>query len=450
MRIRVLPLSPAVALLSALAASSGGQGVNWPSFRGANAVGVAEGYPLPSTWNLEKSENIRWKIPIPGLGLSSPIVWESRIFVSTAVSGRSNATLKPGLYGNIESVNDDSSHRWIVYCIDKKTGRIVWEKTALSGVPKVKRHQKSTHANSTMATDGKRVVAFFGSEGLYCYDMDGKLLWSKNLGYLDSGYYVFPQAQWEFGSSPVIYDDMVILQCDVEKDSFLAAFNVRDGTELWRTSRDEVPTWGTPAIYGSGRSAQIIVNGYKHIGGYDAKTGKELWKMKGGGDIPVPTPLVFKDMVFITNAHGPMAPVIAIRPGAAGDISLQKDQTSNEYVAWMQVRDGSYMQTPLGYGDYLYNCRWNGVLCCYEPATGNRLYQERLGQGMSAFSASPVASDGKIYIASEDGDVYVVRAGPKYELLAKNSMGEVCMATPAISEGALIFRTQSQLISIAK
>ncbi len=449
---RILKLGPGLVLLGvALSAATGTspQGVNWPFFRGQDASGIAEGYALPVNWSVEKSENIRWKVPIPGLGLSSPVVWQDRIFLSTAISGQKDQKLKIGLYGNIESVDDDTSHRWIVYCLDKQTGRIVWEKIAHSGVPKVKRHTKSTHANSTLATDGSHVVAFFGSEGLYCYDTNGKLLWSKDFGLLDSGFFMAPEAQWEFGSSPIIHDNMVIVQCDVQKGSFIAAFSIKDGTELWRTPRNDVPTWGTPAIYASDGNPQIVVNGYKHIGGYDARTGKELWWMRGGGDIPVPTPIVFKDMVFITNAHGPMAPIYAIRLSARGDISLQGEQSSNEHVAWSANRDGSYMATPLVYGDHLYNCRWNGVLSCYQAETGTRLYQQRIGEGMSAFTASPVAADGKLYIAGEDGEVYVVKAGQAYQLLAKNSMGEACMATPAISEGMLIFRTQNHLLAIS-
>ncbi len=422
------------------------QGVDWPSFRGPDAAGVAEGYPLPTTWDIEKSEHFRWKTPIPGLGLSSPIVWRDRVFVSTSIGARGAPKLKTGLYGEVGSVDDNSVHRWVVYCIDKKTGKVIWERTAHSGVPRVKRHPKSTHANATLATDGEHVVAFFGSEGLYCYDLKGKLLWSKDLGVLDSAFFVMPAAQWEFASSPLIHDNMVITQCDVLKNSFLAAFSIKDGSELWRTPRDDYPTWSTPSIYRSGQGAQIVVNGFKHIGGYDALTGKELWRMRGGGDIPVPTPVVFGDMAYITGAHGSLAPVYAIRLGARGDISLQENQTSNDYVAWMS-KEGAYMATPLAYGGYLYNCRWNGVLCCYDLKTGDRRYQQRLGAG-GAFTASPVAGDGKIYITSEDGDVFVVKAGSNYDLLAKNSLGEVCMATPAISQGVLLVRTQGNLLAI--
>ncbi|HYK88591.1 MAG TPA: PQQ-binding-like beta-propeller repeat protein [Acidobacteriota bacterium] len=422
---------------------------NWPSFRGSNATGIAEGYSLPAVWDAASSKNIKWKTPIQGLGLSSPIVWGNRIFLSAAIGGAQNAGLKTGLYGDIRSVQDDSTHRWLVYCLDRQSGRIVWEKEVYTGIPKVKRHPKSTHANSTLATDGRHVVVFFGSEGLYCLDMDGKVLWKRDLGVLDSAFFVAPEAQWEFGSSPIIYQNIVLIQCDVLKGSFVAALDVRDGKEIWRTARNDVPTWGTPTIYADGTNAQVIINGYKHIGSYDVRTGKEMWWLQGGGDIPVPTPVVSRGMAFITNAHGKTAPIYGIRLSAAGDISLKEGETSNQFVAWSAPRDGSYMATPLVYGDYLYNCRWNGVLGCYEADSGKRVYQERLGSGTSAFTASPVAGDGKIYFSSEEGDIYVIKAGPTFEVLARNSMGEVCMASPAISEGTIYFRTQSQLVAVS-
>jgi len=440
-------------LLGTLVSPVGGQKApaqtNWPSFRGAGAAGVADGFPLPSEWDGPTSKNILWKTPIAGLGHSSPIIWGNRLFVSTAISGVEKPELKVGLYGDIGSVQDASSHRWVVYALDTRSGKVVWEKTVYTGVPKVKRHPKATHANSTLATDGKHLVAFFGSEGLYCFDMDGKLLWKRDLGLLDSAYYVVPDAQWEFASSPVIYQGMVLVQCDVLNGSFVAALNIKDGTDLWRTPRTDVPTWGTPTVHADGPTAQMIVNGYKHVGSYDVRTGKELWRLKGGGDIPVPTPVLAHGMVFITNAHGPMAPILAIRLNATGDISLAPNETSNQFVAWSNPRDGAYMITPVVYGDYLYNAKNNGVMSCYEAKTGTKLYQERLGAGTSGFSASPVAGDGKIYFAGEDGDVYVVKAGPKFELLAKNPMGEVCMASPAISGGVLYFRTQSHVVAIA-
>jgi outer membrane protein assembly factor BamB len=424
--------------------------IHWPTFRGPNASGIAEGFPTSVQWNVPAGENVKWKTPIPGLGHSSPVIWGNRLFITTAISGQADPQLKVGLYGDIGSVQDDTSHQWVVYCLDKQTGKILWEQVAHTGVPKIKRHPKSTHASSTPATDGQHVVAMFGSEGLYCYDLNGKLLWKKDLGVLDSGYYVVPAAQWDFGSSPIIFEDKVFLQCDVQRGSFVAAFSLKDGKELWRTPREEVPTWSSPTVYQSGDKTLLLINGYKHIGGYDAATGKEVWRLKGGGDIPVPTPIVAHDLVFITNAHGRMAPIYAIRLDAAGDISLEENTTSNKYVAWSLPRDGAYMVTPLVYGDHLYSSKNNGVLSCFEAKTGNRIYQERLGDGTTGFTASPVAAAGKLYFSSEDGDIYVLKAGPKFEVLAKNSMGEVCMATPAISEGTLFFRTRGHVVAIGE
>jgi outer membrane protein assembly factor BamB len=444
---------PSILLLSIfLAATAAGQkatrDTNWPAFRGQNAAGVAEGFPLPVDWDVATSRNVLWKTEIPGLGNSSPIVWGDHLFVSTAVSGVGKPEFKPGLYGDVASVNDNTTHRWIVYCLDKRTGKIVWERTVLTGVPKIKRHPKSTHASSTLATDGRHLVAFFGSEGLHCFDMTGKPLWKRDLGVLESAWYVAPEAQWEFGSSPVIFQDMVLIQVDVLKGSFLAALNVNDGADIWRTPREDVPTWGTPAVYTGGARPQVVVNGYKHIGGYELKTGKPLWRMTGGGDIPVPTPVVAGDLALITNAHGKLAPIYAIRLSASGDISLEADKTANEFVAWSYPRDGSYMGSPVVYGDIVFNCRWNGVLNAYELQSGKRLFQERLGSGTTAFTASAVAGDGKIYIASEDGDVYVLKAGPAFQVIAKNSMGEACLASPAISGGVIYIRTASRIVAV--
>jgi len=440
--LRAAALSPLVSFRGPAAGPAAE--ADWPSFRGRQACGVAEGFPLPERFG---GDNLRWKTRIPGLGHSSPAVAGGRVFVTTAVSGRSDASLKVGLYGDIEPVDDSTAHQWKVYCLDKKTGRLVWARNAHEGVPAIQRHPKSTHANSTMAVGQGRAVAFFGSEGLHCYDFDGKLLWSKDFGVLDSGYFQVPEAQWGFASSPVISGDKLILQCDVQKNSFLAALDLASGREIWRTPRQDVPTWSTPTAVEDGEQRQVIVNGYRHAGGYDLETGRELWRLSGGGDIPVPTPVLGHGMVFVTNAHGQLSPIYAIRLAARGDISLAEGQTANKFVAWSYPRGGAYMQTPLVYGDHLYVCRDNGVLSCYEARTGQRTYQERLGSG-GGFSASAVAADGKIYFTSETGEVYVVGASPEFKLLASNSLGEICMATPAISEGVLLFRGQDHLIAL--
>ena len=444
--VAVIAAALAPAYLSG--ASAPRPGVDWPQFRGIAANGIAEGYPTATTWNVAQGQNILWKTAVPGLGLSSPVVWGDLLCLTTSISGKTDAGIKPGLYGDVKPVEDDTEHEWRVACLDKKTGSIRWEQSVLKGIPKIKRHTKATHANSTLATDGDRLVAFFGSEGLYAFDMKGKLLWKKDLGVLDAGWFVDPAAQWETGSSPIIHENVVIIQADVQKDSFLAAFDARDGKELWRTPRMDVPTWGTPTVHKVGGQTQLIVNGWKHIGAYNFKTGKEVWKLKGGGDIPVPTPVVQDGLIYITNAHGQMAPVYAIRETATGDISLTGGADSNEHVAWSKTRDGGYMCTPLVYEGLVYIVKYNGVLNVYDAKTGENKYTERFAGGTSAFTASPVASNGKIYFANEDGQVFVVKAGPKFELLATNDMGGPVLATPAISEGRLLFRTGSHVMAI--
>jgi outer membrane protein assembly factor BamB len=421
---------------------------NWPGFRGPAASGVAEGAPAPLAWDVPAGKHVKWREAVPGLAHSSPVIWGNQVCVASAIASTGEADLKVGLYGDIAPADDQSPHRWVVLCYDKATGRLLWERTAHTGVPKVKRHTKATHASSTLATDGRYIVAFFGSEGLHAFDMAGKPIWSKDFGVLDSGYFVAPEAQWGFASSPVIHGDRVIVQADVQKGSFVAAFELATGKEIWRTPRADVPTWSTPAVHVGPGGAQVIVNGWKHIGGYDLATGKEIWRMAGGGDIPVPTPVIAHGLFFITNAHGGLAPIYAVKETARGDITLREGESSNEHIAWSVPRDGAYMQTPLVYGDELYVCRDNGVLGVFDARTGHRHYQTRLADGRTGFTASPVASSGRIYFTSEEGDVYVVRAGKTFEQLAVNRLGEIAMATPAISDGVLYFRTRQHLAAI--
>ena len=445
-----LVLVATILLAPALAQNSAGPGGHWPSFRGHQAQGVSTA-AAPTEWDVETGKNVLWRTPIPGLGHSSPVIWGDRLYVTTAVSGKDNPELRVGLYGDIAPVEDSSAHQWKVYCLDRRTGEIRWERTAHSGVPKVKRHTKATQANCTMAVDGGHAIAFFGSEGLYCYDPEGKLLWKKDFGVLDSGFFAVPQAQWGFASSPVIWKDRVFVQCDVQKDSFIAAFALKDGRELWRTPRAEVPTWSTPTVHEEGGRAQVIANGWKHIGGYDALSGKEIWKLAGGGDIPVPTPIVAHGLIFITNAHGRMAPIYAVRTTASGDISLKEGELSNEHIAWSTQRDGAYMQTPLVHGDHLYVCRDHGVLSCYDARTGKRLYQERLAPaGATGYTASGILAGGKLYYTSENGDVHVIQPGPEFKRLGSSSLGETCLSTPAASRGTLYFRTRGHLLAIGK
>lgn len=425
-------------------------GIDWPTYRGIQASGVSEGRPVPATWSVPGQVGIKWQAPIAGLGHSSPIIWGESLCVTTAISGRADAGLKPGLYGDVASVNDDTAHTWKLICLNKQDGKVAFERTLHSGVPKIKRHTKSTHASSTLATDGSYIVAMLGTEGLFVFDMKGTQAWKKDLGVLDSGWFMDKTAQWAFGSSPIIHDSTIILQADVQQGAFLGAFDLRTGKEKWRTPRADVPTWGTPTIVQVNGKPQIIVNGWKHIGAYDFSTGKEVWRLVGGGDIPVPTPIVGDGLVYITNAHGSMAPIYAIKTSAIGDISLKAGETSNEHIAWSYPRDGGYLITPILYRGVLYVMKSNGAFQALDAKTGTRIYQDRLGNGTTAFTASPVAADGKIYFSSEEGDTFVVEAGRTFKLLGTNPTGEIIMATPAISEGVLFIRTAKRIVAVGR
>jgi outer membrane protein assembly factor BamB len=416
----------------------------WPSFRGPDGRGIGSGSP-PSTWNLDSNKNLLWTTSIPGLGHSSPIIAGERIFLTTAEADREQS-LKVGLYGDIAPAAPEGDVRYEVMAVNRATGAVVWKRLAHEGVPEIQRHTKATHANSTPATDGKYVAAMFGSEGLYVYDVEGHLRWKKDFGVLDSGFFQAPEAQWGFGSSPVIHGRAVIIQVDVQKGSFLAAYDLATGKELWRSARTDVPTWSSPTVHLGPERSQVIVNGFRHMGGYDLGTGEELWRMAGGGDIPVPTPVVWEDLVFLTSAHGVPAPVWAVRLDASGDITGSEPGVDSP-VAWHEVKFGAYMQTPLAYDGLLYVCRDNGVLSVYEARTGELVYRERIKAGLG-YTASMVAADGRLYVTAETGDVFVLRAGREFEVLAKNSLGEEALATPAIVDGTLYFRTRRHLLAI--
>jgi outer membrane protein assembly factor BamB len=383
---------------------------------------------------------------IPGLGLSSPIVWGDRVFVTTAVSSDAKAAFRHGLYGDVDPSPDVSRHSWRIYALDKTSGKVVWERAAHEGVPKSKRHPKSSQANPTPATDGTHVVAFFGSEGLFVYDWNGGLLWKRDLGTLSAGWFYDVDYEWGVASSPILYKDMVILQCDVQKGSFVAAFRLRDGTPVWRTERDEIPSFGTPNVHEGPGRPELVTHATRSIRAYDPLSGTELWRLGPNSEITTPTPVMAHGLIFVTNGYGPIQPIYAVRPGGSGDLTLPKGKTASASVAWSTTRGGPYTPTPVVYGEHLYTISNTGILACYEAATGERVYQQRVGQG-GAYSASPVAADGKLYLSEEDGDVHVVKAGARYELLATNPVGEVLMATPALSEGMVLVRGLKHLFA---
>ena len=441
---------PAVSAMIVLALAAPAAAQQWPSFRGERASGVADGQNPPLTWDAEQGIGVVWRTAVPGLGHSSPVVWGDRLFVTTAVSPGRDPYLRPGLYGESPENREDWVHHYRVYCLDKHSGEILWERTAASGIPKVRRHVKSSHATPSPATDGRRVVVSFGSEGLYAFDMEGTPLWRADLGYLDSGAFDAPEIQWGYGSSPVIHGNRVVVLCDANNQAYIAAFDLETGQQLWRTRRDEVPTWGTPTVHETPERRQVIVNGFRHIGGYDLDTGRELWRMRGGGDIPVPTPVLAHGLVFFTNAHGPQSPLLSVRLDAEGDVSLAEGQTSNGAVAWSLPLRGAYLPTPIVYGDHLYVGNDRGVLTAYQARTGEELYRTRLAGSRGAFAASPVASDGRIYFTNEDCATHVVKAGAAYEHLGTNHVPGVCLATPAISEGMFFVRTSTHVWGLGR
>lgn len=416
----------------------------WPSFRGPNASGVADGHDLPVVFDAATGEGIRWKKAIPGLAHSSPVVWGDRVFVTTAVSSRADATFRPGLYGDGDASDDRTVHKWVVMALDAMTGETAWERVAFEGEPREKRHIKSTYASATPVTDGTIVVAFFGSQGLHAFAVDGTPLWSKDLGRMDVGAYDIPSYEWGTASSPALHAGRVIVQVDTSKEDFLAAFDAATGAEVWRTTRDELPSWGTPTIVTSGGRTEVVTNSSNFVYGYDFETGKELWRLGGSSQITAPTPIFTDDAIIVTSGRRPVAPILAIKPGATGDI------TGTASVLWQKVQRGPYMPTPLIYGDQLYVLGNAGVFDSYNYRTGDEVYRSRLLHKGSGFSASPVASDGRIYASSEDGDVFVVKTGAVFELLAQNALGEPIMATPAIAGGTLFVRGQRTLFAIGK
>ena len=423
---------------------------HWPSFRGQHAAGVADGQNLPEAWDGEKGTAIKWKVRIPGLAHSSPVVWGDKVFVTSAISSKDKATFKPGLYGAGDASDDKSVHQWKVFCLDKKTGKIIWDKVAYEGAPLEKRHVKSTYASSSPATDGRYVVAFFGSQGLYAFDMKGKLVWKKDLGRLDVGAYSDPEYEWGTASSPIIYKDLVIVQCDTSKEDFLMAVNIKTGETVWKTERTEMPSWATPTVYAGKARTELITNAPNFIRGNDPDTGKELWRLGDSSDITAPTPIFSGDLIVVASGRRPTAPVFVVRAGASGDITLPKGQTTSQHIAWSRQKTGSYMPTPLIYQGLLYVLRNEGIFSCFDLATGEEKYQQRIPHQGSGFSGSPVASDGKIYLPSEDGDIFVVKAGATFELLGKNSIGQLLMATPAISGGMMFVRGERDLFAIGR
>jgi outer membrane protein assembly factor BamB len=439
------------ALVASVTAASSLGDDNWPQFRGHGGLGIGSGNP-PTDWDVQTGHNVSWKTPIPGLGHSAPIVWGDHVFLTTAVNSDTDSpAVETGWSGGAgESAKDTGEWTWKVMCLGLETGKILWTKDACIGEPTIKRHLKASHANCTPATDGNFVVAFFGSEGLFCFDIDGELIWKHDFGKLASGPYDAPDLEWGFASSPIIHNDRVIVQCDCLNTSFVAILDIETGEEIRRIDRDgEVATWSTPLIVMTEDRQQIVCNGFHAMAGYDVTTGERLWHLNNGGDVPVPTPLFANGLIYITNGHG-RSPVYAVRPTAIGDVTPLDDDSDDSGLAWWQPKDGSYMPTPLVRDELLYTCNDNGRLSVRNALTGDLVYRNRIGTGVRTYSASAVAAGEHVFFVSERGEVTVIETGSVFRTIASSDMGEVVMATPAISGDRLLIRTVRTLYCLAR
>jgi len=427
-------------LLSPAASAS-----NWPQWRGPGGQGVSEEKDLPIEWGPTK--NIKWKTAIPGRGHSSPIVWGKWIFLTTSIEG----PIVPGAkaikhfrrgeeYLHPDSVGADRSHTLKLLGLDRDTGKILWERTAYEGIVYDNRHRKNTYASSTPATDGQYVYAFFEAEGLYCYDFSGNLIWQTSLGKI---------AKMGLGNgvSPVLYENLVILQCDQEDGgpdaSFIAAVDKKTGKEVWRVSRSHRKTWATPLLIRTAQRMELIASGAETVISYDPATGKELWRCEGVVGHAIPSPVTGHNMVFVSAGY-PSKRALAIRLGGSGDL------TGTPNVVWKYDKGTAYVPSPILYGDYLYLVTDKGLITCLDAKTGAVKYEGGRVPVPATFSASPVAFDDKIFLSSEDGDTFVIKAGPVHEVLRTNSLGEPIYASPAIADRKIFIRGEKNLYCISK
>ena len=458
-------------VIAVVSVSTGAMGpTDWPQFRGLNGAGVADGSTLPLEWSATR--NVSWVTEIPGRGWSSPIVWRNRVYLTSAVNDGAFKQPSTGIFGNdfaaeltkqglpasevnkrviardIELTSEVESVSYVVLAIDAVSGKIVWQHEAHKGKPPGGRHRKNTYASETPATDGERVYASFGGNvGLFCYSLDGKLLWKRVWS---------PQPMYlDFGtaSSPIVHNGRVYQLHDSEGESFLTALDAKTGDVVWTSPRTAFEArqksgWATPLVWQTGQRTEIVTVGKGMVVSYGLD-GKELWRMRGMTQA-TPTPVAGGGMLFVgSGSQGEQnRPMFAIRPGATGDISLKPETTSNEFVAWSQPRASGYITSPLFYRGRLYAINDNGVMQVFNAETGEELYKARVGGVGNTFSSSPFASDGRIYAVSEDGVTVIFNDGKAYDEVGKNSLDEMSLATPAADASSLFIRTQTKLYRV--
>jgi len=426
-------------LVSVVASSASDETLNWPQFRGAGTDGLGVGKTLPETWSA--TENVVWKTDIPGWGWSSPVVWGDRIFVTSAVGEHEREKLVIGGYPGGRTKPTDV-HRWMTYCLDFDTGKILWEREAHKGVPPEERHPKNSYANETPVTDGKRVYAFFGNIGLFCYDMDGKELWKRSWGSQPI------RGGWGPGTSPVLHKERIYLVNDNEKESFMVALDAKTGEQIWRIAREERSNWSTPYVWENELRTEIVTIGTNRVRSYDLE-GKLLWELAGTSGLVSLTPVSKHGLLYVGAGYH-YGPLYAIRPGASGDISIVGENLG-KFIAWHQPRGSSIHPCYLISGERLFVLFDAGIMVCYNAKTGEEVYpRKRLTAGRGRFYASPWAYNGKIFLLNEDGTTWVVEDGPEFKITGKNVLTDLAWATPAIARGSLFLRTYTGLYRLAK
>ncbi|HEY7172317.1 MAG TPA: PQQ-binding-like beta-propeller repeat protein [Vicinamibacterales bacterium] len=443
-----------LAIVCALTLTAAVRAENWPQFRGVQG-GVAPDDPaLPDTWSA--TENVVWKLDVPGYSWSSPIVWGDHVFVTSAVNTGGELPLRPtseylgGTLGGKMTFRDITTPttpvRWMLYDVDFKTGKIRWQQAVKESAPGESRHEKNSYASETPVTDGQRVYVYFSYAGLFAFDMSGKPVWAKPMTAHKT------RTGWGSAASPVLAKDRVVIVSDNEEDSFIAAYSSANGNELWRIKRDEASNWASPFVWENAQRTEIITKGTKKIRSYSLD-GTLLWELAGIATLDVPTPFAKNGLLYVESGYPTDQKKVtyAIRPGASGDITLKEGQTSNDFIVWSQQNLGTYATSTLVYGDYYYTLLDRGMLLCHDARTGKEIYgRQRVTLDTTGFTASPWAYNGKIFALSEDGDTFVMQAGPEFKVIGKNSLGELALATPAIANGSLIMRTAAHLYRIGR
>jgi outer membrane protein assembly factor BamB len=441
------------ALLAVLASGSSapararlaGPGSNWAQWRGPGSQGVSTDTNLPFEWS--ETKNVLWKTAIPGLGFSSPIIWGKKVFLTTAIEGGpapSDHHVTRHMIGDKEFkhpdwTGSDKLHTFKVFCLDRDNGKVLWERTSYEGPVFDHRHRRGTYAAPTPVTDGTHVYVYFGSEGFYCYDFNGKLVWKKDLGGIGT-------MGMGVGTSPVLYENLVILLCDQEFDgtlSFMTALDRKTGKEVWRVRRPVQTSWATPVIARTAERAELVTSGNEFLISYDPATGRELWRATGLKSHAIATPVVGHGLVILSSGF-PSKTVVAIRLGGSGNLD------GTDRIVWRYNKGTAYVPSPILYGDYVYLMSDAGILTCLNARTGEVVYEGgRVPIATKFYGASPVAFDDKILITSDDGDTFVIKAGPRHEVLGTNSIGEPSRTSIAIADKKLFLRGEKHLFCIS-